>query len=278
MFKILKYLSESKAAVAAILALLILQAYCDLALPQYTADIVDIGIGQNGIEHVAPEQLRADTFENISLFMDESDAEFLKDFYTEREDGNYELSTKDSEIIAKIDESLGVPMAMLTVLETSEEANIDGIKDMIDSGMLTKDDILDYRDQAIEEYGGIGDSMISQMAVKFVKTEYEAMGLNVGSIQTRFLLNKGGKMLGISVVMMTTAIFVGLLASRTSAKIGMSLRERVFHKVVSFSNAERDQFSTASLITRSTNDIQQVQMVSVMLLRIILYADRKSVV
>ena len=272
MFKILKYLSESKAAVAAILALLILQAYCDLALPQYTADIVDIGIGQNGIEHVAPEQLRADTFENISLFMDESDAEFLKDFYTEREDGNYELSTKDSEIIAKIDESLGVPMAMLTVLETSEEANIDGIKDMIDSGMLTKDDILDYRDQAIEEYGGIGDSMISQMAVKFVKTEYEAMGLNVGSIQTRFLLNKGGKMLGISVVMMTTAIFVGLLASRTSAKIGMSLRERVFHKVVSFSNAERDQFSTASLITRSTNDIQQVQMVSVMLLRIILYA------
>lgn len=272
MFKILKYLSQSKAAVVAILALLILQAYCDLALPQYTADIVDIGIGQNGIEHVAPEQIRADTLENISLFMDDSDAELLKDFYTEREDGNYELSTKDSEIIAKLDKSMGVPMAMLTVLETSEEANINGIKAMIDSGMLTKEDILDYRDQAIEEYGGVSDSIISQMAVKFVKTEYEAMGLNVGSIQTRFLLNKGGKMLGISVVMMTTAIFVGLLASRTSAKIGMSLRERVFHKVVSFSNAERDQFSTASLITRSTNDIQQVQMVSVMLLRIILYA------
>lgn len=272
MFKILKYLSGSKAAVAAIVALLVLQAYCDLTLPQYTADIVDIGIGQNGIEHVALDEMRAETLENISLFMDSKDADLLKDSYTERTDGNYELSTGDSEIISKLDESMGLPMAMLTVLETSEEVDIDSLKTMVDSGILTKEELLDYRDEAIENYGGISDSMISQIAVKFVKTEYESLGKNLSSIQTRYLLNKGGKMLGISIVMMITAIFVGYLAARTSAKIGMTLRGKVFHKVVSFSNAERNTFSTASLITRSTNDIQLVQMVSVMLLRIILYA------
>lgn len=118
----------------------------------------------------------------------------------------------------------------------------------------------------------MSDSMISQMAIAGVRAEYEALGINTASVQTGYLLRKGGMMLALSVFMMAASILAGLLSARTSARIGRNLRERVFHKVVSFSDTEMDKFSTASLITRSTNDIQQIQMVSVMLLRMVLYA------
>ncbi|NLL77950.1 MAG: ABC transporter ATP-binding protein [Clostridiales bacterium] len=272
MFKILKYLGESKASVVAIIALLVLQAYCDLTLPQYTADIVDIGISQGGIEYAVPEEIRAETLENISLFMPEEEAENMKSFYREKEDGEYALNTEDEQLIEELDESMAIPMAMLTALSQSKEMDIDKLKAMIDTGIMTKEQVLEYSNQAMEAYKDMGDSAISQMAVNFVKAEYEAMGVDSASMQTRYLLNKGGRMLGLSIVMMVTAIFSGLIAARVSAKIGMTLRGRVFHKVVSFSNAEMEKFSTASLITRSTNDIQQVQVVSVMLLRMVLYA------
>ncbi len=272
MFKILKYLSESKASVAVIIALLVLQAYCDLTLPQYTADIVDVGISQGGIDHVAPDEIRKETLENISLFMPENEAEFMMSSYRVKEDGNYELNAADAQTVETLDESMAVPMAMLTALSQSKEMDIDTLKTMIEGGMMTKEQVLDYRSKAMEAYENMGDAAVSQMAVNFVKAEYEAMGLDSAAIQTHYLLNKGGRMLGLSVVMMLTAILSSLLASRVSAKIGMTLRGRVFHKVVSFSNAEMEKFSTASLITRSTNDIQQVQMVSVMLLRMVMYA------
>ena len=118
----------------------------------------------------------------------------------------------------------------------------------------------------------LSNSMISQMAINGVKTEYEAMGINIASVQTKYLLQKGGIMLGLSVLMMIASIFAVLFSARTSAQIGRDLRGKVFHQVVSFSDGEMDRFSTASLITRSTNDIQQIQMVSVMLLRMVMYA------
>lgn len=272
MFKIIKYLGESKASVAVIIALLVLQAYCDLTLPQYTADIVDIGISRSGIDHVAPEEIRPETLENISLFMPQEEVKAMMSSYSERADGIYELNMTDEKSMEALDESMGVSMAMLSVLSQSEEMDIDTMRAMIDGGMLTKEQLLEYRSQAMEKYSDMGDTAISQMAVNFVKAEYEAVGVDSASIQTHYLLSKGGKMLGLSVVMMITAIFSGLIAAKVSAKIGMSLRGRLFHKVVSFSNAEMEKFSTASLITRSTNDIQQVQMVSVMLLRMVMYA------
>lgn len=272
MFKILKYLSESKAAIFAIIALLILQAYCDLALPQYTADIVDVGIGQGGIENAVPDIMRPETLENISLFMEEEQEALLRAAYTENAEGNYERNTEDEEIIARLDKSLEGPMAILTLLAQSEEIKPSAIRDMLENGTVTREEMTGFGDQVLESYGELSESMISQMAVNFVKTEYTAMGMDIASVQTRYLLGKGGRMLALSVLMMAAAILVGFFASRASAGIGMRLRERVFHKVVSFSNAEMDQFSTASLITRSTNDIQQVQMVSVMILRMVLYA------
>ena len=272
MFKVLKYLGETKAAVAAIIVLLIIQAYCDLSLPQYTADIVDVGIGQGGIENAVPETMRAETFQNLGLFMTEEEEQLFTQSYTMDEDGNYDLNTKDETVIASLDKSMGTPMVILTMAEKSDQMDPASVQGMPERGTMTKNQLLAYRDKAMESYGQMSDSMISQIAVNFVKTEYEAMGINVGSVQTRYLLTKGTYMLGFSVIMMIAAIFVGLLASRASARIGMNLRGRVFHKVVSFSSEEMDQFSTASLITRSTNDIQQIQMVSVMLLRMVLYA------
>ncbi len=243
MFKVLKYLKESKAAVAAIIALLILQAYCDLALPQFTADIVDIGIGQGGIEYAVPDCMREETLEKIALSMDEEGEMLLRGSYQKTSDGIYELSVKDEETIGWLNEKMEAPMAAFT-FPSSEKIALDALS----------------------------SSMISQMAINGVKAEYEAMGINIASVQTKYLLQKGGLMLGLSVLMMIASIFAGLLAARTSAQIGRDLRGKVFHQVVSFSDGEMDRFSTASLITRSTNDIQQIQMVSVMLLRMVMYA------
>ncbi len=264
MFKILKYLGEFKASVIAIILLLILQAYCDLSLPSYTSDIVDVGIEQSGIESAVPDIISEDTFESVCLFSEDED--LIRQHYSMNEDGNYELQAADKEIMDLLDEAMGVPMVMVSMLRNSDEA-------MVPSGMMSKEQALEMKYQMLEQYGEeLSDMIVSQMAIMAVKTEYESLGIDLSSIQTQYLLTTGAKMLMMTVLMIAASIAVGFLAARTSAGIGMRLRNRVFKKVVSFSHAEMDKFSTASLITRSTNDIQQVQMVSVMLLRMVCYA------
>lgn len=240
MIKILKNLKEYKGAVAIIFALLIIQAYCDLALPQYTANIVDIGIGQGGIEGAVPEKMRAETFEALRSFMTQEEEVLLTASYRKDEENNYVLLDRNKEELAALEAVMSLPMAMVS-----------------SEGEMAED---------------LSDSIISQRAVLAVRNEYEALGMNLEKVQTNYLWKVGLKMLGMSVVMMAAAILAGLLSARTAAGVGMDLRNKVFKKVVSFSNAELDKFSTASLITRSTNDIQQVQMVLVMLLRFVIYA------
>ncbi|MCM1251301.1 MAG: ABC transporter ATP-binding protein/permease [Clostridium sp.] len=235
MGKIMKYLGEFKASVIAVIFLLILQAYCDLSLPSYTSDIVDVGIEQGGIENAVPVIMRKETFDGICLSLDEAEKKLFQEAYTQNGDGNYELRTESDDTIAALDETI--------------------------------------KRQALMRYGDETGGMIAdQMAIMFVKAEYEAAGVDVQAIQTRYLVKTGVKMLLMTILMMSASIAVGFLAARVSAGIGMRLRNRVFEKVVSFSHAEMDKFSTASLITRSTNDIQQVQMVAVMLLRMVCYA------
>lgn len=270
MFKILKYLGKSKGAVAAILALLVLQAYCDLALPQYTADIVDVGIGQGGIEYGVPERMRGDTLEAVRMLMTAKEEEILLAAYAADENGIYVLGKNtDREALAAVME---LPMAMLAMSDDPGGVNFGTLMQTPEGGTAEEGELLRYRDSFMERYGETGGSMVSQMAVQSVKAEYEALGMDLSSVQTHYLLQRGGRMLGLSVLMMAASILAGLLAARTSAKIGRDLRGSLFCKVVSFSDAEMDRFSTASLITRSTNDIQQIQMVSVMLLRMVLYA------
>ena len=270
MLKLIRYLKQVKWQVMAIVLLLVVQAWCDLSLPQYTSDIVDVGIQQGGIEHAAPDQLRDETMEGLKLFMDEDDWSKVDHAY-DLQDGIWYLGKVGESTLEELDEVFGMPMLMLSAME-AQGMDAVTLQAMLTSGQMTLEQLEAMADQAMEKYGSQSDMIVEQKALLFVKEEYAAMGLDLDQIQMNYLLSTGGRMLGISLLMAVTAILVGLLASRTAAQLGMSLRGDVFKTVMSFSNTEIDKFSTASLITRSTNDIQQVQMVVVLMLRIVIYA------
>ena len=318
MLKIFNYLKESKWSVLAIIVLLIVQAYCDLALPQYTADIVDVGIGQKGIEGLVPEHMRESAFESLAMFLTGEEREQMASAYEQTEDGSYVFRGGQEEKEA-LNESMGLALLLVSMMESGGTGDIFGMSEFDgtvgisgmpgvgvaggnavapeDNGMaateaaeapegnvpaggvmpeltgeLTDAQILAVREQLLQSLGDTAETVAAQKAVLFIQQEYEQLGMDLGRIQRNYLYRTGGMMLVYSVVMMATAILVGLLAARIGAKLGLNLRERVFTKVVSFSHAEMEQFSTASLITRSTNDIQQVQMVVVMMLRMVVYA------
>ena len=270
MGKLFRDLWKHKAAVLLIILLLIGQAYCDLSLPSYTSDIVDVGIQQGGIENAVPERMREETFNNIVLLLTEEERALAEESYTLAE-GIRELNTSDRQTLERLDEAFGLPMVILSTLEESGMDMSGFSQAMLNSG-LTEEAIEGIRQQALDSMGDMSDSIISQRAVLFVQAEYEALGMDLGQVQMNYLLTTGAKMLGLTLLMVATAVLSGLLSSRTAAKIGMELRGQVFTRVLSFSNNELNKFSIASLITRSTNDIQQVQMVEVMLLRMVLYA------
>lgn len=273
MGKIAKYLAQAWPATLIVFLLLVVQAFCDLRLPQYTSDIVDVGIGQGGIEYAAPEKLREETYEDLSLFMTAEERNTVAGAYRQEEDGTYELVSGDKETCEKIDEAMKLPMVFLSMLNSGQSPyDLGQIKDMVAAGMVTEEDLLAMREQALAKMGDQSDTIVKGQAVQFVKSEYEAMGMDIGKVQTDFLWKTGFKMLGLSALMLLAAILNGYFASVTAAKIGKNLREKMFARVISFSSEEMDKFSTASLITRCTNDIQQVQMVIVVLLRMVLYA------
>lgn len=272
MLKIFSYLKNSKAMVFTIILLLVIQAGCDLSLPQYTSDIVDVGIQQGGIEQATPEKMRKETYENMCLFMTEEEIEQIEPYYSEDEEGNYVLNTKDKDILDEMDSVLGMPMLIIASIEESGEMDINQIRQAVDAGMISRKEMVAKRDEVEASFGDMSESIIQQKAILLVKEEYEALGMNLDDIQMGYLKTKGIQMVGLAVLMMGASILVSLFAAKVAAGVGRDLRKRVFNKVVSFSNAEMDKFSTASLITRSTNDIQQVQMVEVMLLRMIFYA------
>ncbi|MDE6607066.1 MAG: ABC transporter ATP-binding protein, partial [Lachnospiraceae bacterium] len=272
MFKLFRYLGEHKAAVAAVIILLIVQAYCDLSLPSYTSDIVDVGIQQKGIVYAVPEVMRADTMDYLNLLLEEEETEKVKASYDLKEDGTYQINVKDKETLEELEGIVSLPMIMLLQMNESKEMKPETLKTMFEGGMLEKKQILEIRHKAEEQMADMSETMLGQMAALAVEGEYEACGVDIGKYQMTYLLKTGAKMLGLTLLMVVVAVAVGLIASRASAQIGRDLRGRVFDKVVSFSNKEINEFSTASLITRSTNDIQQVQMVSVMLLRMVIYA------
>ena len=272
MLKIFSYLKNSKAMVFTIILLLVIQAGCDLSLPQYTSDIVDVGIQQGGIERATPEKMRKETYENMCLFMTEEEIEQIEPYYSEDEEGNYVLNTKDKDILDEMDSVLGMPMLIIASIEESGEMDINQIRQAVDVGMISRKEMVAKRDEVEASFGDMSESIIQQKAILLVKEEYEALGMNLDDIQMGYLKTKGIQMVGLAVLMRGASILVSLFAAKVAAGVGRDLRKRVFNKVVSFSNAEMDKFSTASLITRSTNDIQQVQMVEVMLLRMIFYA------
>mgnify|MGYP004604091663 FL=1 len=271
MGKLIKYLADHKLAVLAILLLLVVQAYCDLSLPSYTSDIVDVGIQQSGIEGAAAEKYTAQTYEALKLFMSEDEISYMDECY-EADGELYVRKNLSSKELDKLNGTLLTAAGMVYSVETSGQYSVGDLVDGFRAGLVTKEALSAVTGQVEAAMGDMASSMKSQMAVELVKSEYTALGYDLNSIQRKYLLVTGAKMLAMTLLMVAAAIGVGFIGARAAAAIGRDLREKLFTKVIGFSNSDINKFSTASLITRSTNDVQQVQQVSVMMLRIVLYA------
>ena len=271
MLHIFGYLKRSWKSVVLIFMLLIFQASCDLTLPQFTSNLVDIGIQQNGIAHAAPAEMRDTTMEDLSLFLTDEEQALVSSCYEQSGD-RWMRTTDDEKTLEQLDKAMSMPMVMLDTIQSSDQIDRDALYARLESGEITREHLLGAESQMESQLSGMGGSTITQKAILFTQKEYEALGYDLHEMQMNYLLTTGGKMLALSLGMVAAAILVGLIASRTAAELAMHLRESLFTRVVSFGNEEMTKFSTASLITRSTNDIQQVQMVIVMLLRIVLYA------
>ena len=262
MLKMLKYMKKSIGWILLIVILLFVQAYSDLALPEYTSRIVDTGIQQKGIPDAVPDKIRETTLNELTALMDADDASQVSDAYTEAEGGVCQLKDVSTSEREELNDSLG--MAMMISMALSSEG--------IDPTQIPPEQIQAMLDQANEQTEQLSDSIVTQMAVTFVQQEYEAIGEDLDRIQMNYILHSGVQMLGLALISMIAAVLVTFLASRVAALLGHDLRNLVYRKVISFSSAEMNHFSTASLITRSTNDIQQVQMLMTMVFRIVLYA------
>ena len=280
MIKLMKYLKKSAGYVALIIALLFLQAYCDLSLPDYTSKIVNIGIQQKGIEDGVPEKIRKTSMDALELFMSQEDISELETAYTE--DGElYVLKDIDKDTRSSLNEILGKPMLMLGGLTMENEASGEMLAQMgIPEGADPVEAIAqrpeDARAQMTESMGekfrDMPDSMITQAAVSYVQAEYEALGEDVDGLQMKYIGKAGLKMILMALLIMAASISVVFLSAKVAASLGHDIRGDIYRKVIGFSSNEYNKFSTASLITRSTNDVQQVQMTMAMMFRIVLYA------
>jgi len=266
MKKLFGFLKPYALQVVVIICVLMVQAYCDLSLPAYTSDIVNVGIQQSGIDEKVPEALAGEDLNLILAFVPEEDRAEVTDAYEESSDSyDYEGTVmalkeqvkEDDSQLEELSDQMGLPMVMAMAAEESG-INMNGAEGMTGEGSGQMEDL--------------PDSMVEQAVAAYIQSAYEKIGIDVGDISSRYILATGGKMLLLAGLGMAASILVGLMASRVGAGLGRSLRERVFRKVVGFSNGEFDKFSTASLITRSTNDIQQIQLLTVMILRMVLYA------
>ena len=277
----MKYLKKSAGYVILIIALLFLQAYCDLSLPDYTSKIVNVGIQQSGIEDSVPEKIRKTSMDSLKLFMDKNDKETVDSFYEENGDNLVLKNDVTSGERDKLNDILAKPMMIAaSFLSGSDEVTAmlsqmgvpEGTDPMQAITMMPKEALDAMTEKISEKIDSMQDSIITQAGVSYVKSEYEAMGEDVDAIQMHYIKMSGVKMLGMALITMLCAICVVFLSSRVAAALAHDLRNAVYRKVITFSSREYHKFSTASLITRCTNDIQQVQQVMAMLFRIVLYA------
>ena len=273
MLKIFRYLKKAYIPIACIVLLLCVQVSCELTIPTYTSNIVNVGIQQGGIEDAVPDAVREESMQALMGMMKPKDAEKVKDayeLYTKKQvkDSDYssykkgrlyvrkDISKKDREDLDKI---LSKPMLMLEM------------KMMEQSGQTKENAKMaqKFKGKSIDD---MPESIISQAAISFVKAEYKAIGLDLDQIQTNYMLKTGAIMVGLALLAMAVAVTVVLLSAKLAARLSRILRDHIFKKVMDFTNSEFDKFSTASLITRSTNDIQQIQMFVTMMFRIVVFA------
>ena len=319
MKNLFKYAASYWKAMIAIVLILVVQAYCDLSLPAYTSDIVNVGIQQGGIEDDVPRQIATEEMEKLLLFVSEDDQQTVMDAYTE-DNTSYKKEAyvlKDSvaeeeNTMENLKDILQIPMMMTSGIESGSDTTKqmeDKLKEQMSQGMaqsmpqgadqtmpegmpqgesqaVSLDDMSMFDllkmlpaeqratmvEKIEEQMSEMPDTILDQASVSFCRSAYKDLGMDMDQTQIHYLLKTGGQMAALALLGMVASIMVAFLASRVGASAGRDLRSGVFHKVVGFSNNEFNHFSTASLITRSTNDIQQIQMLIVMLLRMVLYA------
>ena len=274
MFKVLKNLKESWISVITIVLLLIVQAAGDLTLPDYTSKIVNVGIQNGGIENVAPEVIRKSEMENMLIFTEEDDKVLAS--YEEISKDNLD-SAEYEKLVKKYPALENESLYRIKKISSSEQDELDSL--MAKPLMMlsvTKQMPKEQLDQMLEKVNqkldDMQESILEQAAIQEVKNEYKAIGMNTDSIQNQYIIMAGLKMLGISLIIMISAISIMCLSARVAARLAKTLREKVFKKVLRFSNKEFSEYSTASLITRSTNDIQQIPGLIAILFRVLVYA------
>lgn len=309
MFKLIKYLKPFILSIILVIGLLFLQAACDLSLPEYMSNIVNIGIQQGGIKNAVPDVIRKSEMEKLTFFMSEGDKEevlknytlldknslsqndldkYVKDYPSLKEEVLYKLNTDDSNTnsttIDKLNTIIGKPAVIVSMIEKNGLSGLsqDGQKPaqtlpanvdpFVALSKMPKEQTAAMQKQIDEKFASMPASMVTQAAVVFIKGEYQKIGINTDKLQSNFILYSGFLMILIALISMIATVIVGYIGAKVAAGLGRNLRGDVFGKVTSFSSIELDKFSTASLITRSTNDIQQVQMFMIMMLRIVFYA------
>lgn len=252
--RFLKNLKGYEFSCLIIIVLLFVQAMCDLSLPNYTADLLDTGIQNSGIEYGVPEKISKDSFDSIKMIMTKDEASKWAQAYEQKSDF-LKLTDTARDNIEVLEKDFLIPITCTYFISQSQVENTEKAKL-----------------EMLEQMEDMGESMLHSSAIAFVAAEYKKIGIDLNEIQSAYLWKTGARMLGMAFLMMIVAIIVGFFAAKVAAAIGKDLREKIFAKVVNFSEAEMKKFSTASLITRSTNDVQQVQQVTVMLLRMVVYA------
>ena len=309
MKKLLKYLRPFAGAIIVAIMLLFVQAISDLSLPSYMSNIVNVGIQQKGIEDAVPKAIKSSELNKLLLFINSDDKKVVEDNYKlirkeELSDDDYEkyikqypelanediyvLDTKSKDVKRKLNEILGRPMLITSLFESGDATKLMGdygnvmaapegvdMANMDPFMMLSsmpEEQVLEIIKGINEKLDEMPESMVTQSAVTYVREQYKELGIDIDKVQTNYLFMAGAKMLGVALIGTIAAVIVTFIAARIAAALGRNLRKDVFNKVVGFSNAEFDRFSTASLITRTTNDIQQIMMLIVMGLRIVFYA------
>ena len=317
MGKIFKNMIPYWKMIICVLVFLVIQAFCDLSLPSYTSDIIDVGIQNKGVEHILPEKITAKEYEKVKLFMNDKEKAKWEACYEKASENVYERVEDDEDKLDKLDDELAtaifISYSMSSIDEDTfkeqmaEQSNQDAsafdnisIEDigkmlgvdiqvteksgkkyvdmrdilvaMVEGQKMTEEQLTKLGDDMSEKFEKVGDTVTKSMGIAFAIKCDEETGIDIDKIQTNYLWTAGFKMLGVALIMGIATVVVGFFASKIGAGIGRDLRKKIFTKVVGFSNTEMDKFSTASLITRSTNDIQQIQMVSTMLLRMVFYA------
>ena len=306
MRNLLKHLKPFVGSMIIAIAFLFVQAICDLSLPDYMSNIVNVGIQQGGVENAVPKVIKSSEMEKLFIFMKDDEKKvveenytlldknnlnqdeynkYLKDYPELKNESIYKLDTKKEENLDKLNDIFGKPMLIVSMLELQGVSAVPGIDNTVPQGvdlstvdpfemlkMMPQEKIDSMLSNVDEKLENMPDSMITQAATSYVKEQYKEVGINTDRLQSNYVIIAGVKMVGIALISMLATVIVSFIAARVGAALGRNLRKDVFNKVVGFSNAEFDKFSTASLITRTTNDIQQIIMLVVMGLRIVFYA------